>query len=519
MTLLDFKSFIQRIFYTMIFFFVVATFILLFVYTDSLLKFDEVKVRQTKNMAEHLLKIEDRFIVEEFMSLSYTAIQIRVDRALKLIGIQNSEIAIYESDKCVFAKSKCNLKDFPELFIFRYPIVVLNEKFGEILVGVPKEVFTRGLSYNNGIKMFAVPFLILLLLFVTWFKYVNKKVIGPYLLQLLNLEKKLAIQRVSRQVAHDIRSPLSILETFELSGFKDQGKQKLLRSVILRIREIASDLLEGPKGQGEKQKANLYLLIKNCLKLKELEYKDKEIEFSLSAKTISTFSNIPQGLFNRALSNIINNSVEALGPQGGRISIEIFEKGDNVYISVKDDGVGISKESLKRIFEEGFTTKKAGNGLGLSKVKNVLENVGGSISVKSKKGSGTQVKIKLPLTEPPTWFVGKINLDSSKRIMCLDDDPFYLNAFSEKLSSFKSFCFTDYRTFTNSLGAGDILFVDYDFKGAINGLELITQNNYQNQAYLVTNLDEDIELVTLCVEHGVRLIPKDLFFDKNFKIV
>lgn len=518
MTVLDFKSFIQKIFYTMIFFFVVAIFILLFVYTDSLLKFDEVKVRQTKNMAEHLLKIEDRFIVEEFMSLSYTAIQIRVDRALELIGIQDSEIAIFDSDECVFAKSKCNLKDVSSLFIFRYPIVVLNEKFGEILVGVPKEVFTRGLSYNNGIKMFAVPFLILLLLFVTWFKFVNKKVIGPYLLQLLDLEKKLAIQRVSRQVAHDIRSPLSILETFELSGFKDQEKQKLLRSVILRIREIASDLLEGPKRQGEKQKANLYLLIKSCLKLKELEYSAKKIEFRLSAKTTSTFSNIPQGLFNRALSNIINNSAEALRGEEGLISIEIFEKGKNVYITVKDDGVGISRESLKRIFEEGYTTKTAGNGLGLSKVKSVLESVGGGISVKSKIGSGTQVKIKLPLSEPPAWFVGKINLDSSKRIMCLDDDPFYLNSFKRKLSSFKCYCFTDYKVFMNSFGPSDILLVDYDFKGTINGLELITQNNAQDQAYLVTNLDEDLELLTLCMKRGVKLIPKDLFFDKNFKI-
>jgi signal transduction histidine kinase len=71
-------------------------------------------------------------------------------------------------------------------------------------------------------------------------------------------------------------------------------------------------------------------------------------------------------------------------------------------IVVEDRGSGIGADDLTRIFDPYFTTRRAGTGLGLPIAKNIIEGLGGTITVSSRQGHGTEVRIDLPLTEPAT---------------------------------------------------------------------------------------------------------------------
>ncbi|SHI39535.1 sensor histidine kinase [Lutispora thermophila] len=120
----------------------------------------------------------------------------------------------------------------------------------------------------------------------------------------------------------------------------------------------------------------------------EFDFKDK---FSLS-KYYSLFT---------ILNNLIVNALDACGSKGKVKVLEISDK-DNIYFHVEDNGIGIEEEILPYIFNPGFTTKyypdtgKASTGIGLSHVKNIVEELGGSIVVDSKPGQGTLFTVVLP---------------------------------------------------------------------------------------------------------------------------
>jgi two-component system NtrC family sensor kinase len=109
--------------------------------------------------------------------------------------------------------------------------------------------------------------------------------------------------------------------------------------------------------------------------------------------------------FEQVIVNLINNAIDAL-PQGGQITINAFRKGDQVFLNVIDNGIGIPPENMERVFEPFFTTKPVskGTGLGLSVCFGIVHSWGGRIEVESFHGKGTTMQIILPfqLTEHNT---------------------------------------------------------------------------------------------------------------------
>jgi signal transduction histidine kinase len=95
--------------------------------------------------------------------------------------------------------------------------------------------------------------------------------------------------------------------------------------------------------------------------------------------------------------NILNNAISAIG-LAGEIHIKTLCDNDNAYISIQDNGPGMTEEVKNRIFEPFFTTKEVGQGtgLGLSISYGIMKNHKGNISVKSKPGDGTEFIIQLP---------------------------------------------------------------------------------------------------------------------------
>ena len=94
--------------------------------------------------------------------------------------------------------------------------------------------------------------------------------------------------------------------------------------------------------------------------------------------------------------NIIKNSIEAI-PNGGFVKIEGYVEDGNLLIKIIDNGIGISKERIKRLGEPYYCNKEKGTGLGLMLCYKIVRQHNGSIIVKSKENHGTTVEVRLPI--------------------------------------------------------------------------------------------------------------------------
>ena len=147
------------------------------------------------------------------------------------------------------------------------------------------------------------------------------------------------------------------------------------------------------------QSVNISLILEDVLGflVKEAEYRSITISKDIE-DDIPEFET-DRGKLQQILLNIINNAFTAM-QDDGRLDIKIRRvEHDQVAVSVKDDGCGISKENLKRIYEPFFSTKptNSGTGLGLSVTHGLVQELGGKLEVTSKLEEGTEFIITLPL--------------------------------------------------------------------------------------------------------------------------
>jgi signal transduction histidine kinase len=97
----------------------------------------------------------------------------------------------------------------------------------------------------------------------------------------------------------------------------------------------------------------------------------------------------------RAFINVIRNSVQAMGSEG-TIGVATVMSGGRVTATLTDTGPGITEEVMPKLFTPNFSTKTDGMGLGLAMVKRMLDDIGGSIGIRSEQGKGVAVTITLP---------------------------------------------------------------------------------------------------------------------------
>jgi PAS domain S-box-containing protein len=157
---------------------------------------------------------------------------------------------------------------------------------------------------------------------------------------------------------------------------------------------------------------------------------------------------IDQGQMNQVINNLIINSLQAM-PKGGSITVQAenvlagvteilpLEQKDFVKISIKDQGVGITKENLEKIFDPYFTTKQEGSGLGLATSYSIIKKHDGYITVQSEIGCGTIFYIFLPAShkKPQKRVAIQERFSSGKgKILVMDDKPIIRELVGEMLS-------------------------------------------------------------------------------------
>lgn len=229
---------------------------------------------------------------------------------------------------------------------------------------------------------------------------------------LIDAEKAKAVSQMSAQVAHDIRAPLLALEVVsaDLPGASEETCF-IFREAIERIQDISNNLLRA-YCSGEQENQNRMIdplpphscliegLIHPIVTEKKAQYRNRpeiQIHFKPRPDAQNLSVRLHPGEFKRVLSNLIDNAVEAI-VETGWVSLETCPAGSNIEIVCRDSGRGIPPQILPLLGREGQTFGKlGGSGLGLFQAKTTIEGWGGSLTVESQTGQGTQVSILLPL--------------------------------------------------------------------------------------------------------------------------
>jgi two-component system, NtrC family, sensor kinase len=231
--------------------------------------------------------------------------------------------------------------------------------------------------------------------------------------QMIATERLASLGTLAAGVAHEINNPLAIIkesvgwmklilnkeELAQMPRKKDFTKALgKVENAIERARRITHQLLGSVKETGSTlAEININELTDEAVDLVKKEAKNKDIEVTTKIDpSAATIWNDPYKL-RQILINLITNAVHATGT-GGKISIILEDKGDDVALTVRDTGQGIPRENLKKIFEPFFSTKPPGEGtgLGLFVCRSIIEKLGGKMEVESKIGHGTSFCIILP---------------------------------------------------------------------------------------------------------------------------
>ena len=221
-------------------------------------------------------------------------------------------------------------------------------------------------------------------------------------------EQYAEIARLAGGLAHEIKNPLStILLNMELlaEDFDDintpQGRRALkkvgtVQKECRRLEELLNDFLDFARAHRlDLQPADLNHEIKEVLDFFRPKAEESKIEVvDYLASNLPTVS-LDRRSFHRAMLNLVLNAQQAM-PQGGQLVVRTRPIGSDVVIDLIDTGCGMDAETLDRLFETFYSTKRGGSGLGLPTARKIIDAHGGRMTVQSEQNCGTQFTITLP---------------------------------------------------------------------------------------------------------------------------
>lgn len=213
-------------------------------------------------------------------------------------------------------------------------------------------------------------------------------------------QKETAWKEIARQVAHEIKNPLTpmtlkiqqMLRKYE-DGSKDHETLSSLLTQVDTLSQIAESFsafaeMPAPDNQVFSWKE----LVDEVLRL----YRSKDVKISFECdEEVSIEADVD--IFRRILINIVLNAIQSVDKSLAEIDIKLEKKAGKAVLSVSDNGKGVPEELRDKIFLNYFSTKSTGSGIGLALAKKGIENAGGNIWFESNQGQGTTFFISMPL--------------------------------------------------------------------------------------------------------------------------
>jgi signal transduction histidine kinase len=218
--------------------------------------------------------------------------------------------------------------------------------------------------------------------------------------ELIKSERFSAIGELSGRLAHDLRNPLSVMKmSIELIKQSPSDvkigdtiitkRLDLIEKSIDRISHQVDDVLDYVRDSP----LNLTLISLRSAILSSINKIEIPQDVKIIVADSDLYVNCDLVKMDAVFINLIINSIQAM-EQGGIIEIKISSKGNDAVVDFIDSGSGIAEELIGKIFEPLFTTKQKGTGLGLASCKNIIDQHGGSFSVKNNP---TTFTIRLPM--------------------------------------------------------------------------------------------------------------------------
>ncbi len=217
-------------------------------------------------------------------------------------------------------------------------------------------------------------------------------------------EREAAWREMAKQVAHEIKNPLtpmrltvqSFQRKFDPNDPQIEHKLQEYSDTLIQQIDTMSSIASAFSNfaQMPAQKSEMLDVVKIVGLALDIFNEDYIIFPSEKDKIIAKFDRTQ---LIRVVTNLVKNGIQAI-PEDRvpKIIVDVFSENGEVLISVADNGAGISEENKKMIFEPKFTTKTSGMGLGLGMVKNIVETYNGSITFTSQEGKGTVFKVRFP---------------------------------------------------------------------------------------------------------------------------
>jgi nitrogen fixation/metabolism regulation signal transduction histidine kinase len=227
--------------------------------------------------------------------------------------------------------------------------------------------------------------------------------------KLAQSEREQAWREMAKQVAHEIKNPLTpmrlTVQSFQrkfdpndpnIKQKLDEYSKTLIQQIdtMSSVASAFSSFASMPAQQNET--LNVVKIVQLALEI----FNENYITFHSDEPYIITRMDRTQLI--RIITNLVKNATQAFdeNQHNPTVDVRVYREGDKAMIMVKDNGKGITIENKNRIFEPKFTTKTSGMGLGLGIIKNIVENYHGTITFESEPGNGTAFLVTLPITAP-----------------------------------------------------------------------------------------------------------------------
>ena len=223
-------------------------------------------------------------------------------------------------------------------------------------------------------------------------------------------ERELAWREMAKQVAHEIKNPLTPMKLSvqhlerALQPDDPNYHEKLSRFSLKMIQQIDtltsiadefSNFAKMPKANMEE--TELLIVLKSTI---ELFKETNNVTISFKTPIPNAIINGDQKQLTRVFNNLIKNAIQAIPDErAGEIEVSLKQNENNFIIQIQDNGSGISEELLDKIFVPNFTTKSTGTGLGLAMVKQIVETHNGEIYFETELSQGTSFYVSLPSKE------------------------------------------------------------------------------------------------------------------------
>lgn len=215
-------------------------------------------------------------------------------------------------------------------------------------------------------------------------------------------------QEFTANVSHELKTPLTAISGYaELIEHGMAGKENTQRFAgeihknAARLLSLINDIiqlsqLDGGKRQMEYTDIDLYKLAGECVDMLNMNAKKQNVTIRLCGKPSMVYGD--KQLMEELLYNLCDNAIR-YNNRGGSVTVTVGSEGSQVFLSVKDTGIGIPEEHQDRVFERFYRVDKSrskatgGTGLGLAIVKHIVAQHGAKLSLESQVGKGTEIRV------------------------------------------------------------------------------------------------------------------------------